>query len=157
MISDFTPATRLILRFSMWLHGTGASSSLVVCPSGCFIFIFAPSPPPCCSHSYEQVKEIFHFLSQKGYEETRSALDLAFTSDAVADEKVPFLAYLARSLRSGTMRSANEPAAGSLQFRAQVASFLRLYFRAPLSLQVGMITRVSVCRTIQVCTHELQA
>eukprot|EP00271_Cylindrocystis_brebissonii_P004864 TRINITY_DN16782_c0_g1_i1.p1 TRINITY_DN16782_c0_g1~~TRINITY_DN16782_c0_g1_i1.p1 ORF type:complete len:1130 (-),score=219.78 TRINITY_DN16782_c0_g1_i1:230-3619(-) len=88
----------------------------------------------CRLQQTNHVKAIYKFLSQPGYDETRSALDLAFENQSVADEKTAFLAHLARSLESVShLRS--EPPAGSERFRAQIAAFLRLYFRIPLSAQ----------------------
>eukprot|EP00850_Spirogloea_muscicola_P006228 SM000029S10523 [mRNA] locus=s29:641097:647685:+ [translate_table: standard] len=74
------------------------------------------------------VKQIFQFLKQDGYGETRGALDLAFHNDGVADEKTAFLAHLASTLPSSLPSS-------SLHFRSQFAAYLRLYFRVPYTAQ----------------------
>lgn len=88
----------------------------------------------CRLQQPNHVKTIFKFLKHAGYEETRSALDLSFTSGTVADEKVAFLAHLARVLQAN-LYFPSEPPAGNESFRKQIADFLRLYFRVPFSLQ----------------------
>eukprot|EP00897_Mesotaenium_endlicherianum_P008279 jgi/Mesen1/747/ME000110S_11011 len=67
-----------------------------------------------------------------GYGDTRSALDLAFDSPAVADEKLAFLAHLA-----GTLQHDVAPGVAVVEgiFRQHMAGFLRLYFRVPLTPQ----------------------
>lgn len=80
------------------------------------------------------VKDIFRFLSQPGYEETRSALDLSFSNQAVGDEKIVFLAQLSHALQSQKHFSGEQPA-GNEKFRTQIASFFRLYFWIPLSVK----------------------
>ncbi|CAI5948538.1 unnamed protein product [Closterium sp. NIES-65] len=111
------------------------------------------------------VKELFRWLARPEYAATRSAVDLAFTSTAVADEKTPFLATLLRTLHHASLAPApsasltpsppalcpsDEPPAGTLRFRSQVAGFLRLYFRAPLSAQnvVVLPTRATAVENI---------
>ncbi|CAI5936745.1 unnamed protein product [Closterium sp. NIES-64] len=104
----------------------------------------------CRLRQPNHVKELFRWLARPEYAATRSAVDLAFTSTAVADEKTPFLATLLRTLHHASLAPApsasltpsppalcpsDEPPAGTLRFRSQVAGFLRLYFRAPLSAQ----------------------
>lgn len=88
----------------------------------------------CRLQQPNHVKTIFNFLKQAGYEETRSALDLSFKSSAVGDEKVVFLAHLARVLRANR-HFPLEPPAGNESFRKQIADFLRLYFRIPFGLE----------------------
>ncbi|CAM6128403.1 unnamed protein product [Calypogeia fissa] len=78
-----------------------------------------------------QVKTIFKFLSD-GWEQTRSALDLSFQAEAVADEKIPFLAHLARTLH-GIDHFPLELATGSSLFGNLISSFMRNYHRIPLT------------------------
>ncbi|KAI3977623.1 hypothetical protein MKX01_004156 [Papaver californicum] len=60
-----------------------------------------------------------------------SSLDLSFNDDAVADEKIPFLAYLACALEENSLFQ-YEPPAGSTQFRNLIAGFLKVYHHIPL-------------------------
>lgn len=86
-----------------------------------------------------QVKTIFKFLSD-GLADTRGAVDLSL-DDTVADEKIPFLAHLARAL--GMLASfPYELPSGSIRFRNLVAGFLRIYHRIPLSSNVGAVSLV---------------
>ncbi|KAL5555010.1 hypothetical protein UlMin_037246 [Ulmus minor] len=78
-----------------------------------------------------QVKRIFEFL-KNGFQEIRSSLDLFFEDDAVADEKIPFLAYLATILNESSFRT-YEPPAGSKYFRNLIAGFMKTYHRIPLN------------------------
>ncbi|CAI7805078.1 unnamed protein product [Closterium sp. NIES-54] len=119
----------------------------------------------CRLRQPNHVKELFRWLARPEYAATRSAVDLAFTSSAVADEKTPFLATLLRTLHHASLAPApsaslipsppalcpsDEPPAGTLRFRSQVAGFLRLYFRAPLSAQnvVVLPTRATAVENI---------
>ncbi|ESW20589.1 hypothetical protein PHAVU_006G221800 [Phaseolus vulgaris] len=78
-----------------------------------------------------QVKVIFDFLKH-GFQEISSSLDLSFEDDSVADEKIPFLAYLARTLKSNSYFP-YEPPAGSKHFRNLIAGFLKTYHHIPLT------------------------
>ncbi|GAB2278246.1 mitochondrial metal transporter [Dionaea muscipula] len=85
----------------------------------------------CQLRQPNQVKTIFEFLNN-GYKEINNSLDLSFEDDAVADEKIPFLAYLASILKEGSFFPF-EPPAGSRRFRDLIASFMRTYHHIPLS------------------------
>ncbi|XP_048334990.2 methionine S-methyltransferase [Ziziphus jujuba] len=85
----------------------------------------------CQLRQPNQVKKIFEFL-KNGFQDISSSLDLSFQDDAVADEKIPFLAYLASILKESSFCS-YEPPAGSKQFRNFIASFMKTYHRIPLS------------------------
>jgi len=63
-------------------------------------------------------------------------LDLSFEDDAVADEKIPFLAYLASILKENSFPSFESPA-GSKRFRDLVAGFMKVYHHIPLSAKVN--------------------
>ena len=78
-----------------------------------------------CTRSfvYWQVKAIFDFLKH-GFQEIGSSLDLSFEDDSVADEKIPFLAYLASRLKNNS-DFPYEPPAGSKHFRNLIAGFLK--------------------------------
>lgn len=80
------------------------------------------------------MKVIFDFLKH-GFQEISSSLDLSFEEDSVADEKIPFLAYLARTLKSNSFFP-YEPPAGSIHFRNLIAGFLKTYHHIPLTADV---------------------
>ncbi|KAK7855940.1 methionine s-methyltransferase [Quercus suber] len=61
-----------------------------------------------------------------------SSLDLSFEDDSVADEKIPFLAYLARILKESSFFP-YEPPAGSKLFRNLIAGFMKTYHHVPLN------------------------
>ncbi|CAI0376806.1 unnamed protein product [Linum tenue] len=84
----------------------------------------------CRLRQPQQVKKIFKFL-RNGFHDVGSSLDLSFEDDAVADEKIPFLAYLAGELKENSSFS-YEPPAGSLQFRNLIAGFMKTYHHIPL-------------------------
>ncbi|GAB4848570.1 mitochondrial metal transporter [Ancistrocladus abbreviatus] len=85
----------------------------------------------CQLRQPNQVKTIFEFLNS-GYKEINNSLDLSFEDDAVADEKIRFLAYLASVLKESSFFPF-EPPAGSRQFRDFIASFMRTYHFIPLT------------------------
>ncbi|KAI5072948.1 hypothetical protein GOP47_0013054 [Adiantum capillus-veneris] len=85
----------------------------------------------CQLHQPNQVKTIFKFLS-KSLPETRGALDLSFKDDSVADEKIPFLAHLARALEL-TASIPYELPVGNTRFRNLIAGFLCSYHDIPIS------------------------
>lgn len=85
----------------------------------------------CQLRQPNQVKRIFDFL-KNGFQEVSSSLDLSFEDDAVADEKIPFLAYLASILNESSFCT-YEPPAGSKHFRNLIAGFMKTYHRIPLS------------------------
>ncbi|XP_039053698.1 methionine S-methyltransferase-like isoform X1 [Hibiscus syriacus] len=78
-----------------------------------------------------QVKVIFEFL-KSGFQEISSSLDLSFDDDLVADEKIPFLAYLASILKDNSCFP-YEPPAGCKRFRNLIAGFMRTYHHIPLT------------------------
>lgn len=84
-----------------------------------------------------QVKVIFEFL-KSGFQEISSSLDLSFQDDSVADEKIPFLAYLASVLKENSYFP-YEPPAGSKRFRNLIAGFMRTYHHVPLTSEVRII------------------
>ncbi|KAJ8647369.1 hypothetical protein MRB53_000392 [Persea americana] len=85
----------------------------------------------CQLRQPNQVKIIFDFL-KNGFQEISSSLDLSFDDDSVADEKIPFLAYLASVLKENSFFP-YEPPAGSKRFRNLIAGFMRIYHHVPLS------------------------
>lgn len=85
------------------------------------------------------MKKIFEFLKD-GFHEVSSSLDLSFDDDSVADEKIPFLAYLASFLKENKYNPC-EPPAGCLNFRNLVAGFMKSYHHIPLTPDV----RLGVC------------
>ncbi|GLU06061.1 hypothetical protein SLE2022_231240 [Rubroshorea leprosula] len=85
----------------------------------------------CQLRQPNQVKVIFEFL-KSGFQEISSSLDLSFQDDSVADEKIPFLAYLASILKENSYFP-YEPPAGSKRFRNLIAGFMRTYHHVPLT------------------------
>ncbi|KAL1331890.1 methionine S-methyltransferase-like isoform X1 [Arachis hypogaea] len=85
----------------------------------------------CQLRNPTQIKVIFEFL-KNGFQEISSSLDLSFEDDSVADEKIPFLAYLASTLKNSSYFP-YEPPAGSKRFRNLIAGFLKTYHHIPLS------------------------
>ncbi|OIV96253.1 hypothetical protein TanjilG_14930 [Lupinus angustifolius] len=85
----------------------------------------------CQLRQPNQVKAIFEFLKD-GFQEVSSSLDLFFEDDSVADEKIPFLAYLASILKNNSIFP-YEPPAGSKRFRNLIAGFLKTYHHIPLT------------------------
>ncbi|XP_022929434.1 methionine S-methyltransferase-like [Cucurbita moschata] len=85
----------------------------------------------CQLRQPNQVKTIFDFL-KSGFQEISSSLDLSFQDDSVADEKIPFLAYLASILKESASFP-YEPPAGSLRFRNLIAGFMKTYHKVPLT------------------------
>ncbi|URD82721.1 Ferric reductase like transmembrane component [Musa troglodytarum] len=63
----------------------------------------------CQLRQPNQVKTIFEFL-RNGFQEVSSSLDLSFDDDSVADEKIPFLAYLASVLKENSFLPYDPPA-----------------------------------------------
>ncbi|CAH8305968.1 unnamed protein product [Eruca vesicaria subsp. sativa] len=85
----------------------------------------------CQLRQPNQVKIIFDFL-KNGFQEISSSLDLSFEDEAVADEKIPFLAYLASVLKNSSYFPF-EPPAGSKRFCSLIAGFMRTYHRIPIN------------------------
>ncbi|XP_021298288.1 methionine S-methyltransferase [Herrania umbratica] len=85
----------------------------------------------CQLRQPNQVKVIFEFL-KSGFQEISSSLDLSFEDDSVADEKIPFLAYLARVLKENSYFP-YEPPAGCNSFRNLIAAFMKTYHHIPLT------------------------
>ncbi|KAK9054827.1 hypothetical protein SSX86_025906 [Deinandra increscens subsp. villosa] len=78
-----------------------------------------------------QVKKIFGFL-KNGFHDISNSLDLSFEDDSVADEKIPFLSYLAGVLNDSS-RFPYEPPTGSKRFRDLIAGFMKTYHHVPLN------------------------
>ncbi|GAY58505.1 hypothetical protein CUMW_187450, partial [Citrus unshiu] len=85
----------------------------------------------CLKNLSSLVKKIFEFL-KNGFHEISSSLDLSFEYDLVADEKIPFLAYLASVLKEHSFFP-YEPPAGSKRFRNLIADFMKMYHHIPLN------------------------
>ncbi|KAB2077926.1 hypothetical protein ES319_A06G126700v1 [Gossypium barbadense] len=85
----------------------------------------------CQLHQPNQVKVIFEFL-RSGFQEISSSLDLSFEDDLVADEKIPFLAYLSSVLKENSCFP-YEPPAGCKRFRNLIAGFMKTYHHIPLT------------------------
>ncbi|PSS00318.1 Methionine S-methyltransferase [Actinidia chinensis var. chinensis] len=78
-----------------------------------------------------QVKIIFDFL-KNGFQGVSNSLDLSFEDDSVADEKIPFLAYLASVLKRSSFFP-YEPPAGSKWFRNLISGFIKTYHHIPVN------------------------
>lgn len=89
------------------------------------------------------MKIIFDFL-KNGFQEISSSLDLSFDDDSVADEKIPFLAYLANTLKTNIFFP-YEPPGGSMRFRNLIAGFMRKYHHIPLDMDVRSLLSI-LCR-----------
>lgn len=99
------------------------------------------------SFVYWQVKVIFDFLKH-GFQEISSSLDLSFEDDSVADEKIPFLAYLASRLKNNS-DFPYEPPAGSKHFRNLIAGFLKTYHHIPLTSDVRIECYINYIALLQ--------
>ncbi|CAL9242883.1 unnamed protein product [Arabidopsis halleri] len=85
----------------------------------------------CQIRQPNQVKIVFDFL-KNGFQEISNSLDLSFEDETVADEKIPFLAYLASVLKNSSYFPF-EPPAGSKRFCSLIAGFMRTYHRIPIN------------------------
>lgn len=85
----------------------------------------------CQLRQPNQVKRIFEFLKH-GFQDISNSLDLSFQDDSVADEKIPFLAYLASVLKDN-LCFPYEPPAGSRRFRNLIACFMKTYHHVPFT------------------------
>ncbi|GFP95064.1 methionine s-methyltransferase [Phtheirospermum japonicum] len=85
----------------------------------------------CQLRQPNQVKKIFEFL-KNGFHDISSSLDLSFEDDSVADEKIPFLAYLSNVLKEISYFP-YEPPAGSRRFRSLISGFMKTYHHIPLT------------------------
>ncbi|KAI9121881.1 hypothetical protein K1719_007271 [Acacia pycnantha] len=103
-----------------------------------------------------QVKIIFEFL-KNGFKEISSSLDLSFDDDSVADEKIPFLAYLASTLKQNSYFP-YEPPSGSKRFRSLVAGFMNKYHHVPLTANNVVIfpsRNVAIENALRLCSPRL--
>jgi methionine S-methyltransferase len=107
----------------------------------------------CQLRQPNQVKKIFEFLKD-GFHEVSSSLDLSFDDDSVADEKIPFLAYLASFLKENKSNPC-EPPAGCLNFRKLVAGFMKSYHHIPLTPDVSLIYILSSSTYSILLTYDL--
>lgn len=97
---------------------------------------------------------IFEFL-ENGFQEISSSLDLSFEDDSVADEKIPFLAYLANVLKESSFFP-YEPPAGSIRFRNLIAGFMKTYHHTPLTTDVRNNSSFCCCgRSASWCRFNL--
>ncbi|KAE8797653.1 methionine S-methyltransferase [Hordeum vulgare] len=120
-------------EFFMDLHGdqpVSARTALAYMKSGGRVS-HAFSMYSCQLRQPNQVKKLFESI-KNGFHEVSSSLDLSFDDDSVADEKIPFLVYLARFLTDNKPNPC-EPPAGCLNFRNLVAEFMKRYHHIPLT------------------------
>lgn len=78
------------------------------------------------------IKSIFKLISQPGYEDSRSGVDLSFSNDELADEKINFIGSLAEWLQQKPNLPYSDTE-GEPQLRRQIAQFFRSYWRVPLT------------------------
>ncbi|KAG0497338.1 hypothetical protein HPP92_002029 [Vanilla planifolia] len=62
-----------------------------------------------------------------------NSLDLSFDDDSVADEKIPFFAYLSSVLKE-ISSFPYDPPAGNMHFRKLITRFMKIYHHIPLSV-----------------------
>ncbi|KAF7061474.1 hypothetical protein CFC21_068166 [Triticum aestivum] len=120
-------------EFFMDLHGdqpVSACTALAYMKSGGRVS-HAFSVYSCQLRQPNQVKKLFESF-KNGLHEVSSSLDLSFDDDSVADEKIPFLVYLAHFLKDDKPNPC-EPPAGCLNFRNIVAEFMKSYHHIPLT------------------------
>ncbi|KAG0497277.1 hypothetical protein HPP92_001968 [Vanilla planifolia] len=79
------------------------------------------------------------------HDSVSNSLDLSFDDDSVADEKIPFLAYLSSVLKE-ISSFPYDPPAGNMHFRKLITRFMKIYHHIPLSvdLQGGSVDDVHV-------------
>ncbi|ONK73077.1 uncharacterized protein A4U43_C04F26920 [Asparagus officinalis] len=110
----------------------------------------------CQLRQPNQVKIIFDFL-KNGFQDVSSSLDLSFDDDSVADEKIPFLAYLASVLKENSSFP-YEPPAGSMLFRKLIAGFMKSYHHIPLdtnNVTVFPSRAVAIENALRLCSPRL--
>ncbi|NBX15839.1 MAG: aminotransferase class I/II-fold pyridoxal phosphate-dependent enzyme [Proteobacteria bacterium] len=78
------------------------------------------------------VKSIFNLINQSGFEDSRNAIDLSFSEEELADEKLSFVGNLAEWLLQKPFLPYSDTE-GEPQLRRQIAQFFRSYWRIPLS------------------------
>jgi methionine S-methyltransferase len=102
--------------------------------------------------------KILQFMRQKGYEDARHSIDLSFTEDALALEKMSFLHSLTESLQAGAYFPYEETA-GVRKLRERLASFFRNYFRLSFQESHFLVTpsRGAVCRNVLMCYRPKRA
>jgi len=95
---------------------------------------------------------------KNGFQEISNSLDLSFEDETVADEKIPFLAYLASVLKNSSYFPF-EPPAGSKRFCSLIAGFMRTYHRIPINQDVRLFSIyvfdsfLTVSRQLLIQTH----
>ncbi|NBW81350.1 aminotransferase class I/II-fold pyridoxal phosphate-dependent enzyme, partial [bacterium] len=77
-------------------------------------------------------KSLFKLIAQKGFEDSRNGLDLSFSNDEIAEEKINFIGNIAEWLQKnpGLPYSDTE---GEPQLRRQIGQYLRSYWKIPLT------------------------
>lgn len=89
--------------------------------------------------SHGNVRKIMRLLRKPGYEDARSALDLSFQDDALADEKISFLSSLAENMDTPSAFP-YERTEGIVDFRRRLAEFFRSYWRVPVTANSFLVT-----------------
>lgn len=74
------------------------------------------------------VPRVLRLLRQPGYEDARRAIDLSYSEDSLAEEKVSFLSTLAERVE-GRAFFPYEKTSGLISFRQHLGAFFRNYFR----------------------------
>lgn len=86
-----------------------------------------------------QLKSLFKLISQPGFEESRSGLDLHFANDELAEEKINFIGNIAEWLQQKPNLPYSDTE-GEPLLRRQIAQFLRSYWRIPLTAKSVFIS-----------------
>jgi methionine S-methyltransferase len=79
-----------------------------------------------------KIHKIFQLLKEEGYQQAKSALDLHFEREEVADEKINFLATLSETLQKNSFFP-YEKTEGTDKLRSYFADYLKSYFYVPFS------------------------
>lgn len=93
------------------------------------------------------VPSILRLLRKPGYESARSAIDLSYPEDSLAEEKMSFLSALAEQL-DGPAVFPYEKTAGLPSFRKRLGHFFRNYYRIDLEEGSFVVTpsAASACK-----------
>lgn len=88
---------------------------------------------------HKEIANIFNLLKEDNYAETLSGLDLAFSDNVVAEEKINFLSELSLILKD-TPFFPYEETEGETTFRLRLAQYFNSYFNTSFSKKQFVIT-----------------
>lgn len=78
------------------------------------------------------IKSLFKLIKQEEFEGSRTGVDLAFTDDELAEEKIEFIGSLSEWMGTNSNLPYSD-AEGEPQLRRQIAQFLRSYWKIPIT------------------------